>query len=383
MKVNFLEENKTIDTKGGETLLALMRRSGLSPDAPCGGNGTCEKCRALIRRTGKPDEIVKSCSFIIEEDLEVLFYARTEDAAILTEGQSASDIFSPVVKQQEVIVPPCPDGQSLSCEERLSSVLDGSDLRIPPDVISALSALQGGKGGPLWAVRCGDDVLSISPEKKPVYMAAFDIGTTTVAGWLLNGEDGSEAAVSSRLNPQTRFGADVISRAGYTVFGSSSSDADPSEDISDRKEGSDLTGHDGHSVSGKASYAGNSSPCENISPLEEMSVLIRRCLSEMLAEMIRHAGIPADSVYAVSIAGNTCMHHFFLGIAVDSLIRVPYCPALSRALNLRAADYLTSVHKNARLLMLPNIAGFVGADTTACLVSSRLADKKDWTLLID
>lgn len=77
------------------------------------------------------------------------------------------------------------------------------------------------------------------------------------------------------------------------------------------------------------------------------------------------------------------MHHLFLGVSVQSLVLAPYNPAVSEALTLRCKDFGLDVHPAGVLLMLPNIAGFVGADTTACIVSSNMVQQDQWTLLID
>ncbi len=180
-------------------------------------------------------------------------------------------------------------------------------------------------------------VLDVTAERQPFYMAAFDIGTTTVVGYLLRGEDGSEAAVASRMNPQVQYGADVINRANYSL-----------------EHG-----------------------------MEELSGCIQAAVNEMLAEMAKSAETTPEQIYLVSIAGNTCMHHLFLGICVDSLVHAPYNPAVAEPMILRASDYGLHINPRGQIMMLPNIAGFVGADTVACLVSSDLANQKEWTLLID
>ncbi len=180
-------------------------------------------------------------------------------------------------------------------------------------------------------------VLDVSAERQPFYMAAFDIGTTTVVGYLLRGEDGSEAAVASRMNPQVQYGADVINRANYSL-----------------EHG-----------------------------MEELSGCIQAAVNEMLSEMAKSAGTVPEQIYLVSVAGNTCMHHLFLGICVDSLVHAPYNPAVAEPMILRASDYGLHINPRGQIMMLPNIAGFVGADTVACLVSSNLAEQKEWTLLID
>ncbi|MCD7867201.1 MAG: ASKHA domain-containing protein [Clostridiales bacterium] len=158
-----------------------------------------------------------------------------------------------------------------------------------------------------------------------------------MAGYLLDAKDGSTLAVESQLNPQVQYGADIILRANYALE---------------------------HGV-------------------EILSECIRKTVNEMLQMLAEKAGVSPADIYQVSIVGNTCMHHLFLGISPVSLVHAPYTPAISRSLSMRAADYGMQIHPKAQLLMLPVIAGYVGSDTSACLMAVRPDQKDDITLLLD
>ena len=90
-----------------------------------------------------------------------------------------------------------------------------------------------------------------------------------------------------------------------------------------------------------------------------------------------------EDIYQVSLVGNTCMHHLFLGIYPASLAHAPYTPAISQSLTLRAADYGIHIHPKGQLLLLPNIAGYIGADTSGCLLALRQDLKDEITLMLD
>ena len=90
-----------------------------------------------------------------------------------------------------------------------------------------------------------------------------------------------------------------------------------------------------------------------------------------------------EDIYQVSLVGNTCMHHLFLGIYPASLVHAPYTPAISQSLTLRAADYGIHIHPKGQLLLLPNIAGYIGADTSGCLLALRQDLKDEITLMLD
>ncbi len=358
-EIQFIREGVTAKAEAGESLLEVMRRAGLTPDAPCGGNGRCGKC--AVKLCGGKDTVVKSCVFSVCEDLIVDTMGADASANILTKGVSHDMLFDPALRQIRLEVPPCPAGESTADWKRFADSLRGAvekgedgkaaarrlsaAMPASPEIASKLGPILKETKGVVWAVVFEDaeadvrtlTVLDVSAERQPFYMAAFDIGTTTVVGYLLRGEDGSEAAVASRMNPQVQYGADVINRANYSL-----------------EHG-----------------------------MEELSGCIRAAVNEMLSEMAESAGAVPEQIYLVSVAGNTCMHHLFLGICVDSLVHAPYNPAVAEPMILRASDYGLRISPRGQILMLPNIAGFVGADTVACLVSSGLADQKEWTLLID
>ena len=266
----FSKSKKVIRAEGGETLLALLRKAGIRIETPCGGMGTCGKCKVLLSN----GEYVNACTYVPKSDVVLLDW-------------------------------PVPDPSS-------ESILTGFDRN------------KSGFSDPLSA-------------DAPVFKAAVDIGTTTLAAYLLDAANGREAAVASRLNPQVIYGADVITRAQYVLE---------------------------HGT-------------------EEMTHSIRKAVQEMLCELCRQAGIPAEAIDSVSIAGNTCMHHFFLGLNVDSLVHAPYVPAMKEAAVWSAADLGFDLFPGAAFYTFPNIAGFVGGDTVAGLVSTRLAEMDEWTLLID
>lgn len=233
----------------GIPVLQAMIEAGLYPDAPCGGKGTCGKCRVTIE--GK---IVLACQTPIHRDM-VVYTQESEKARILTTGI-------------QVCAQP-----------------DGNDH----------------------------------------YALAFDIGTTTVVGYLLDGHTGGLLAQASCINPQSQFGADVISRIQHTL-----------------KEGS-----------------------------EPLSSCIRGALENLTQELCRQVGIHPEDIGTSAIVGNTAMHHLLLGIDPKPLVTPPYMPNISHAIE----------RNNARIL--PNIAGFVGGDTVGCMVSTRFDQQEDWTLLID
>lgn len=248
-RLTFMPSNKTVLAEEGTTLLQAQIAAGLRPDAPCGGRGTCGKCKVSVNGA-----TVLACQTPVRRDTTV-WMEEEGTSVILAEGTAA-------------LVQP-----------------DGIDR----------------------------------------YVAAFDVGTTTVVAYLLDGITGKLLAQSSCMNPQSQYGADVISRIQYAMQGG----------------------------------------------MECISTCIRDAMKQLFSQVCRKAGIPEEEVTTVSVVGNTAMHHLLLNIDPKSLVIPPYMPAISAA-----------IEKNmARIL--PNIAGFVGGDTVGCMVSTRFDRLEELTLLID
>ncbi|MDD6201259.1 MAG: ASKHA domain-containing protein [Firmicutes bacterium] len=340
VQLTFVREKITLRVPRGTTLLAAQQSHELQPEAPCGGRGTCGKCLVEIRSPGDTQwRQVKACQTPADGDLEIRTPPREAGLSVLDRGEGVSVPREPWGQVFELQVPPCPKGESTADWERLTGALEavsgrgGWETDIP--LAARLGSLLQQTRGHLWAAVCGSRILDLWDCPRKEYMAAFDLGTTTLAGYLL--DDHGTAARVGAPNPQARCGADVIQRANYAL---------------------------------------EHGP-------EEPARCVREALDALLGQLCGEAGISREQVLAVSLAGNTCMHHLFLGISPDSLARAPYNPALSDAVTLRCADYGLRAHPNARLLMLPVIAGFVGADTVACLVAGDWENRQELTLLVD
>ena len=168
------------------------------------------------------------------------------------------------------------------------------------------------------------------------YVLAFDIGTTTVVAYLLDGKTGAPLARASCLNPQSQYGADVISRIQYVTTEQSG----------------------------------------------QLQQVIRQALGNLAKEAAKKANIKPEQIGLAAIVGNTAMHHLLLGIDPSSLITPPYMPKVLEAMELPAKDLLP-IAETGTVRILPNIAGFVGADTVGCLAAARFDQLEQLTLMID
>ena len=259
-KLQILPQNVTLVVAEGSNLLEVLRGAGLQPEAPCGGKGTCGKCKVLWN-----GEEVLSCHTVIDRNGTVVL-PQKEDTVILTTGVG----------------------------------------------------------------------MQIQADGKDDYVLAFDIGTTTVVAYLLDGKTGKQLAQASCLNPQGAFGADVIARIQHVIT------------------------------------TGNS----------ELKDRIVVSLGDLTREAAKKAGIDPAQITLAAVVGNTAMHHLLLGIDPKPLTTPPYMPKVTEALELPAKDLLP-VDPKGTVRVLPNIAGFVGADTVGCMAATRFDEFEKLTLMND
>ncbi len=344
----------------GATVTAAAAQVGIAVEQVCGGRGTCGKCkvRLLTGRLAPPSEAERrhlsaeeldggyrlACQAAVVEDctVEVPWAAAASGVSILVEGLLEPVALDPPVQKETLRVPPATLTEPFADLTALQRTYTGA-ARLSPS-LEALRALPGAlraAGGLVTMVRAGERLLAVEPGDTcgACYGLACDIGTTTVVGYLLDLATGRRLAVASTLNPQTRFGDDVISRI-------------------------DLASHDPGG-------------------LEALRAAVVEAIDSLLGQAAEAAGVAREQVYALAVVGNTAMHHLFLGLSPAGLGHSPYVPVMADPLQLDARDAGLHAHPEAQLFVLPNIAGFVGADTVGVLLATRLLESDEVRLAID
>ncbi len=168
---------------------------------------------------------------------------------------------------------------------------------------------------------------------------AFDIGTTTVVGMLWNLNENRLVDMIAKTNPQSAYGADVISRITYSA--------------------------------------------ESAENLKTLQTIIIDCFNEMLEAFYAQYKIEADWVKRATVVGNTTMSHLFLGIDPSSLARAPFEPGFTGPVTRTAAEMGFHMMSDAEISILPNIAGHVGSDIVGVMIASEIKQKPGITLAID
>ena len=357
-KVRILPVDRIIEVKEGTTFLDAQIQAGLHPDAPCGGLGSCGKCLVDVAEgLLDPEEIktaktqtVKACQKLISQDITLVMKDETE-YHLLESGTQRTFELAPAIRSGVVHVDRCTMGDNSSdwqrVKEAVSSVfrIDADSIPVNPAILDRIFDTLEEHDYTVTAVLYNNEIIDLLPpdESFKTYGAAFDIGTTSVVCYLLDLQTGEEISHASMLNPQSQYGADVIARSEYAI----------------------------------ANGVG------------ALSDVIRKALNELIDEALLRAaesgktGITKEKIYLVTIVGNTCMHHLFMGITPKPLVHAPYNTSVNDEIIIHAKEADIFVNPAAKLQMLPNIAGFVGADTAGVLLASAFDEIEELTLAID
>lgn len=343
------------------TLLQSLIDGGIFPEANCGGRGTCGKCKIQVlegqvaNKEGQlllpgEDGTYLACQVYPQENITI----RLKKSEASQKGQVCEDFAgqgTPLV-QKLVIVPEYPTvdnpysmqemiWQAMNVQESSLWIPDSSLILNEPRILRRLSAITEEKpefiticliGGKLAAVEAGNTV-------NELYGVAFDIGTTTVVGMLVDINARKVIATCSKTNPQSSFGADVISRI-------------------------------------QASY-------ELPGGLAKLSAIIRQCLNQIIAELCTSAGISPSSIYAATIAGNSTMTSLVLEVSPLTLIRKPYAALFKHIEPLFPEEINLGINPNGQVMVLPAIASFIGSDTTAAVLAIDQDVSPSPLLLVD
>ncbi|MBE6014585.1 MAG: DUF4445 domain-containing protein [Lachnospiraceae bacterium] len=341
--IKFIPNNVTVTVDDGTTILDAQIKAGLVPDAPCGGKGTCGKCLVNVTESKEISGIVKACQIKIHEDMTVDLINVPKGYNLLTQGVEREIDINPGLKSVDVTVKECIIGDNRSDWERLKDAVAErvaiNEKAIPPNirVVADLYNVLQDNDYKVNVIVFNDEILEVRAENKPIYIVAFDIGTTSVVGYLLDAATGKELAVASMLNPQAQFGADVIQRSNYAIE---------------------------HGT-------------------KELADAIRGALNQLIEKVCKKAKIDVTDVYAVNLVGNTCMNHLFFGITPGALVHSPYNPSLSETVHCNAGHVGIKINPVGKLTFLSNIAGFVGADTVGVLLATGFDEIEPITLAID
>jgi uncharacterized 2Fe-2S/4Fe-4S cluster protein (DUF4445 family) len=359
----------------GTTVLDAARKLGVDIDSVCGGRGICGRCQvqqsvgefakhgivsapdhltplgpievAYRDDKGLADDRRLSCAAHVRGDVVIDVPPESQVyRQVVRKGLDVRDFhLDPVVRLHYVEVEPpqlaSPTGDLFRLQVALEREWQLTDLEADLSVIQALQpALEAGKYAVTVAVHGERTITGVWPGLHDrAFGVAIDVGSTTIAGHLANLGDGSILASAGVMNPQIRFGEDLMSRVSYAMM--------------------------------------------NDGGAGEMTVAVRGALNGLLAQLANKAGIKRDAILELAVVGNPIMHHLLLGIDPIPLGSAPFALATDRALTVRASELDLQTHPGARVYVLPCIAGHVGADTAGVILAEAPHESTVVELVVD
>ncbi|MBS0373123.1 MAG: DUF4445 domain-containing protein [Proteobacteria bacterium] len=373
--VVFTPSGKRGRFRHGTPLLTAARTLGVDIDSVCGGRAMCTRCQVLIAEGEFAKHGVRSSA----ENLSAMSAAeqRLANRRVLAEGRrlscqalvqgdvvvdvpATSQVHRQVVRKAaeardielyplvtlhyvEVHEPDMHDqaGDLVRLEEALAREWNLQKLGCDLLVLQQLQpVLRAGGWKVTVAVHDHSRIIAIWPGfHERIFGMAVDIGSTTIAAHLCDLTTGEVVASAGQMNPQIRFGEDLMSRVSYAMM--------------------------------------------NPGGAAQMTNAVRIAISELAADVARSAGVGPDAILEATLVGNPIMHHLVLGLDPVELGGAPFALAIDRGLTVWASEIGLALHPTARVYVLPCIAGHVGADCAGVILAERPDLNDEMTLLVD
>ena len=359
----------------GTPLLQAARSLGVDIDSVCGGRGLCGRCQVLVaegefakhgvssssaslspfsepemrfsRRAPLAEGRRLSCSARVEADvvIDVPASSQVHRQVVRKEADARAIELYPVVRLHYVQVKQPdmhdPSGDLRRLFEALEAEWSLKDLTCDLSVLQGLqSALRTADWQVTVAVHAERQIIGVWPGlHERAFGLAVDVGSTTIAAHLCDLLSGEVVASAGVMNPQIRFGEDLMSRVSYSMM--------------------------------------------NPGGAALMTAAVREALCGLAADVARSVGASHEDILEATLVGNPIMHHLLLGIDPVELGGAPFALAVDHSLTLRANVIDLKLHRNARIYVLPCIAGHVGADAAGMVLSERPDLGDEMTLLVD
>jgi len=359
----------------GTPVLQAARSLGVDIDSVCGGRGICGRCQVVVSEGDFAKHGVKSraehltpfgaveedfcksqpmaagrrlsCSAQVQGDVVIDVPSGSQvHRQVVRKAAEAHDIeLDPVIRLHfvEVQQPDMhdPSGDLRRLEDALEFEWRLTNLQCDVRVLQQLQqALRDGAWKVTVAVHGESQIIAVWPGfREHAYGIAIDVGSTTIAAHLCNLATGEVVGAAGIMNPQIRFGEDLMSRVSYVMM--------------------------------------------NPGGEKEMTDAVRGAINELAADVAAQVGIAATDILEATFVGNPIMHHLLLGINPIELGGAPFALATDRAITLWAVEIDFHIHRNARIYVLPCIAGHVGADTAGVVLAERPDLSEEVTLLVD
>ncbi|MBI5179964.1 MAG: DUF4445 domain-containing protein [Nitrospirae bacterium] len=350
LKVNILPDEKEVICNKGTTILKACASAGILLNAPCNGEGTCGKCVVqIIEGVSAPDScehqllsgtMLKvgyrfACRSRVTDNMRLIIPA--ESRILKIKSVKASRVrelhLRPNITKIFLKVQQPKERHGIADLD----IVEGSIIRrfgkveTPLGLIRRLPDLLKVSSHRITAVIIGRRLtdLEIGDTTKDVYGISFDIGTTIIAGCLVNLNNGKELSNASDLNFQSEYGSDLKTKITSIL-------RNPEDGLKDLQD-----------------------------------ALIAR-VNGIITELVAKKRINRESIYEMAAAGNSVMQHIFLGINPLSLVSATHHPVIKRGIDADASMLGININKMAKVYVMPTISGFVGGDAIALILSTAM-----------
>jgi len=365
--LNIQPEDSWLKVRQGDTIRKALRAAELESGGDCGGLGKCGKCRIrVLSLVDEPTEderellddveleqgIRLACRTKVMHDMVITVgepTAEPEYFQVLTTSHSISGSYipeselEPVVDKRLISLPPESQNEGASDLDRIKLVL-GDEYHALTASLHCLRKLPQELEKSLYhgtAVLHEDRLMDWQnwEDVHRHYGLVFDIGTSTLVGKLFNLYNGSEVAVASCLNSQSKYGSDVISRLQF---------------LKERPRG-----------------------------LPILQYLLVRDLSQLTESLLQTAELEAEEVFIAVAAGNTTMQHLLLSLPPMGMAEAPFLPVVTDGMIVKSADVGLKLHPEARLYIMPVKSGYIGGDLISDVLASGVTEQEGIVLGLD
>jgi uncharacterized 2Fe-2S/4Fe-4S cluster protein (DUF4445 family) len=351
---------RRVDISEGSTLLEAAQSAGVGLVSLCGGEGWCESCLVRIAKGEINEPTQPELDYLDEGDLSAGYRLACQvkpktdvridippeslstPQRLQIEGKDFEIPLAPIVEYVDLELSP-PTIKSLRADsDRVKDALLESgfrNIRIELPVLMNISNVLRANKWSIRAVLRQGEVIALLPKGMGIFGISVDIGTTKLALYLVDLSTGEVVDKVGEMNPQIAYGEDVVSRIAYVT--------------------------------------------QNDDGRETLQNALISSLNLLVQEVCGTAAIDQSQIVDAVVVGNTAMHHLFAGLPVEQLAFAPYVPAVNEPIDFRAADIGIEMAPGAYIHLLPNIAGYVGADHAAVILSTELWKTGKTILAID
>lgn len=328
---------------------------GINIEAICGGRGKCGKCKVIIKDTQSVNEITSeekkilskdeiskgvrlSCLVKINQDVDIGIPNTSiqKEQRILSEGVSKKIKFRPCIEIKEVSVAKPILGDKGSLFDSIKRELMEEFILIDYLALKKISN-EISYGCKYDILKFKNEIIGICKKEDNIFGVGLDVGTTTVVAYLMDLKKGEFLDTEAILNPQIKYGEDVISRITYST--------------------------------------------EN--GVAKLNESIISGINQIIDGLCERNGIKNDSIYEIAVVGNTVMHHILLKINLEGLSASPFAPTISKSIDIKSRDLGIKINPSGNIHVLPIISGFVGADTVGVLLATEIHKDDKISLAID